>query len=251
VELFPYGTGSTPPLPRLVPLPERRVPLSPRSEGPTRWGVHAGGGNRTTHSWAGAVQLRELARAVRAGRTFMTTVRSASRGRGKTPATRSCSPGRRPGRGAAGARSFVPFHRVEIVLNGQASRRGRTAGDARADAAETVRVPGPGGWRRGAPRASGRRPPGDSESRPIRRPIYFHVPTRELFLAPPGRLHAYARRRRRDLVGRWPPDRTPERLSRSSRTCAPRASGCTSVCTSTDRALTGRSARQRERPAIE
>jgi hypothetical protein len=83
------------------------------------------------------------------------------------------------------ARSFVPFHRVEIVLNGEVvASREEAAGTREMTLRETVRVPGPA-WL--AARCASRLGPTTAWGLGIQAhtsPIYFHVPTRELFSAP-------------------------------------------------------------------
>jgi hypothetical protein len=75
------------------------------------------------------------------------------------------------------ARSFVPFHRVEIVLNGRVvSSREETAGTRQLTLKDKVRVSGPG-WL--AARCSSQRGPVAHTS-----PVYLRAPGQELFSAP-------------------------------------------------------------------
>lgn len=146
------------------------------------------GANRTyAHLGGEAFSFESWARAVRAGRTFMTT----------GPLLLLEADGRTPGDeivlGQGGgrvevrleARSFVPFHRVEIVLNGEVvASREEAAGTREMTLRETVRVPGPA-WL--AARCASRLGPTTAWGLAIQAhtsPIYFHVPTRELFSAP-------------------------------------------------------------------
>ena len=146
--------------------------------GANRTYAHLGGEQFSFESWA---------RAVRAGRTFMTT----------GPLLLLEADGRTPGDeirlGQGGgrvevrldARSFVPFHRVEIVWNGDVvASREDAAGTREMTLRETVQVPGPG-WL--AARCASRLGPTTAWGLAIQAhtsPIYFHVPTRELYSAP-------------------------------------------------------------------
>jgi hypothetical protein len=146
--------------------------------GANRTYAHLGGEAFTFESWA---------RAVRAGRTFMTT----------GPLLLLEADGRTPGDeivlGQGGgqidarleARSFVPFHRVEIVWNGEVvASREDAAGTREMTLREAIRVPGPG-WL--AARCASRLGPTTAWGLSIQAhtsPIYFRVPTRELFSAP-------------------------------------------------------------------
>jgi hypothetical protein len=146
------------------------------------------GANRTYANLGGEqFSFESWARAVRAGRTFMTTgpllLLEAD---GKAPGDEIVL-GQGGGRVAVRleARSFVPFHSVEVVLNGQVvASREEAAGTRELTLRETVRVPGPG-WL--AARCVSRFGPTTAWGLGIQAhtsPIYFHVPTRELFSAP-------------------------------------------------------------------
>jgi hypothetical protein len=146
------------------------------------------GANRTyAHLRGDAFNFESWARAVRAGRTFMTT----------GPLLLLEADGRAPGdeielSGGAGrievhldARSFVPFHRVEIVCNGEVvASREEAAGTREMTLRETVAVNGPG-WL--AARCSSSLGPTTAWGLAIQAhtsPIYLRVPGRELFAAP-------------------------------------------------------------------
>jgi hypothetical protein len=146
------------------------------------------GANRTyAHLRGEAFSFESWARAVRAGRTFMTT----------GPLLLLEADGRAPGdeivlNGGAGqvevhldVRSFVPFHRVEVVYNGEVvASREEAAGAREMMLRETVTVNGPG-WL--AARCSSRLGPTTAWGLSIQAhtsPIYFRVPGRELFSAP-------------------------------------------------------------------
>jgi hypothetical protein len=146
------------------------------------------GANRTyAHLGGEAFSFESWARAVRAGRTFMTT----------GPLLLLEADGRAPGdeivlRGGRGrvdvrleARSFVPFHRVEIVWNGAVvASRDEEAGTRETTLRETVSLSGPG-WL--AARCSSRLGPTTAWGLAIQAhtsPIYVHVPGSDLFSAP-------------------------------------------------------------------
>ena len=189
VELFPYGTGFD-----TLRFHDWYRYLGagyrlPAVGGTDKMGAYMPvGANRTyAHIGAEAFGFESWARAVRAGRTFMTT----------GPLLLLEADGRTPGDeillGQGGgrvevrldARSFVPFHRVEIVWNGEVvASREDAAGTREMTLRETVRVPGPG-WL--AARCASRLGPTTAWGLAIQAhtsPIYFHVPTRELFSAP-------------------------------------------------------------------
>jgi len=189
VELFPYGTGFD-----TLRFHDWYRYLNagyrlPAVGGTDKMGAYMPVGANRTYAQLGGEQFsfESWARAVRAGRTFMTTgpllLLEAD---GKTPGDEIVL-----GQGGGQvdvrleARSFVPFHRVEIVLNGQVvASREDAAGTRETTLRETVRVPGPG-WL--AARCASRLGPTTAWGLGIQAhtsPVYCHVPTRELFSAP-------------------------------------------------------------------
>jgi hypothetical protein len=189
LELFPYGTGFD-----TLRFHDWYRYLGagyrlPAVGGTDKMGAYMPvGANRTyAHLGGEAFGFESWARAVRAGRTFMTTgpllLLEAD---GKTPGDEIVL-GQGGGRVEVRleARSFVPFHRVEIVLNGEVVASREEAGGTREmTLRETVRVPGPA-WL--AARCASRFGPTTAWGLAIQAhtsPIYFHVPTRELFSAP-------------------------------------------------------------------
>jgi hypothetical protein len=189
LELYPYGTGFD-----TLRFHDWYRYLGagyrlPAVGGTDKMGAYMPVGANRTYAHLGTEQFgfESWARAVRAGRTFMTT----------GPLLLLEADGRTPGDeillGAGGgrvevrleARSFVPFHRVEIVWNGQVvASREDEAGTREMTLRETVQVPGPG-WL--AARCASRLGPTTAWGLAIQAhtsPIYFHVPTRELFSAP-------------------------------------------------------------------
>jgi hypothetical protein len=189
VELFPYGTAFD-----TFRFHDWYRYLNagyrlPAVGGTDKMGAYMPVGANRTYAQLGNEEFdfESWARAVRAGRTFMTTgpllLLEAD---GKTPGDEILL-GQGGGRVEVRleARSFVPFHRVEIVLNGQVvASREEAAGTRELVLRETVRVPGPG-WL--AARCVSRFGPTTAWGLGIQAhtsPVYLHVPTRELFSAP-------------------------------------------------------------------
>jgi hypothetical protein len=189
VELFPYGTAfETQRFYDWYRYLNAGYRL-PAVGGTDKMGAYMPVGANRTYAQLGGEQFafESWARAVRAGRTFMTTgpllLLEAD---GKTPGDEIVM-----GQGGGQvevrleARSFVPFHRVELVLNGQVvASREEAAGTRELTLRETVRVPGPG-WL--AARCVSRFGPTTQWGLGIQAhtsPVYLHVPTRELFSAP-------------------------------------------------------------------
>jgi hypothetical protein len=189
VELFPYGTAF-----ETLRFHDWYRYLNagyrlPAVGGTDKMGAYMPVGANRTYANLGSEQFsfESWTRAVRAGRTFMTT----------GPLLLLEADGKAPGDeivlGQGGgrvevrleARSFVPFHRVEIVLNGQVvASREAAAGTREVTLREAVPVPGPG-WL--AARCVSRFGPTTAWGLGVQAhtsPIYFHVPTRELFSAP-------------------------------------------------------------------
>jgi hypothetical protein len=189
VELFPYGTDFS-----TLRFHDWYRYLGagyrlPAVGGTDKMGAYMPvGANRTyAHLGGEAFSFESWARAVRAGRTFMTT----------GPLLLLEADGRAPGdeivlRGGRGrvdvrleARSFVPFHRVEIVWNGAVvASRDEEAGTRETTLRETVSLSGPG-WL--AARCSSRLGPTTAWGLAIQAhtsPIYVHVPGSDLFSAP-------------------------------------------------------------------
>ena len=192
-----------PPLPRLVPLPRRRV--SPPGGGRDRQdgGLHAGRGQpHLCPPGRGAVQLRELGPGGPRGPDVHDDGSApAPRGRRPDPRRRDpARPGRRPGRGAPGRPQLrpVPPGRDRLERRRRRVARGR-GGDARDDAAGdgagarprvargAVRVP---------PGADDRVGPGDPGPHV---PHLLPRPHPGALLGARRRLHAHVDRRRGDL----------------------------------------------------
>ncbi|HSD67279.1 MAG TPA: CehA/McbA family metallohydrolase, partial [Vicinamibacteria bacterium] len=189
VELFPYGAGFD-----TLRFHDWYRYLGagyrlPAVGGTDKMGAYMPVGANRTYAYIGREELsfESWARAVRAGRTFMTT----------GPLLLLEADGHAPGDevvlGQGGgqvevrlqAHGFVPFHRVEVVWNGEVvASREDAAGTREMTLRETVRVPGPG-WL--AARCASRLGPTTAWGLAVQAhtsPVYFHVPTRELFSAP-------------------------------------------------------------------
>jgi hypothetical protein len=189
VELFPYGTGFD-----TLRFRDWYRYLGagyrlPAVGGTDKMGAYMPVGANRTYAHIGdeAFSFESWSRAVRRGRTFMTT----------GPLLLLEADGRVPGDeillGEGGgsvdvhldARSFVPFHRVEIVWNGEVvASREDAAGTRGLALRETVKVPG-SGWL--AARCASRLGPTTEWGLAIQAhtsPIYFRVPDRELFSGP-------------------------------------------------------------------
>jgi hypothetical protein len=156
--------------------------------GTDKMGAYMPVGANRTYAFLGDKEFNfaNWARAVRSGNTFMTT----------GPLLFLKVDGRVPGDeiklGAGGgtleveleARSFVPFHRVEVVLNGRVvAAREEANGTRELALREKVRVPGPG-WM--AARCASKLGPTAAglSIQAHTSPVYFTVPGEELFSAP-------------------------------------------------------------------
>ena len=161
----------------------------PAVGGTDKMGAYMAVGANRTYAYLGQQELNfaNWADAVRKGNTFMTT----------GPLVLFQVDGHPPGDeialGAGGgtvearveAKSFVPFHRLEVVLNGKvvASREDQ-AGTREMTLTEKVRVPGPG-WL--AARCASKLGPTTAWSLGIQAhtsPVYLRVPGQDLFSAP-------------------------------------------------------------------
>ena len=204
LELYPYGTGFD-----TLRFHDWYRYLGagyrlPAVGGTDKMGAYMPVGANRTYAHLGGEQFgfESWARAVRAGRTFMTTgpllLLEAD---GRTPGDEIVlGAGRRPGRGAPGRPQLrpVPPGRDRLERRGRRVAGGR-GGDARDDAAgdgagarprvarRTVRVP---------PRADDRVGPGDPGPHV---PHLLPRPDARALLGARRRLHAHADRRRRDL----------------------------------------------------
>jgi hypothetical protein len=188
VELFPYGAGfDTQRFRDWYRYLDAGYRL-PAVGGTDKMGAYMPvGANRTyAHIGGEAFSFEGWARAVRAGRTFMTTgPLLLLEVDGRTPGDEILL-GRGGGRVEVRleARGFVPFHRVEVVWNGQVvASREDAAGTRETTLRETVAVPGPG-WL--AARCSSRLGPTTAWGLAVQAhtsPVYFRVPGRDLFSA--------------------------------------------------------------------
>ncbi|TMB53814.1 MAG: hypothetical protein E6J47_08995 [Chloroflexi bacterium] len=161
----------------------------PAVGGTDKMGAYMAVGANRTYAYLGQAEFNfaNWAEAVRKGNTFMTT----------GPLVLFQADGHPPGDeitlGAGGgtvearveAKSFVPFHRLEVVLNGKVvASREDAAGTREMILAEKVRVPGPG-WL--AARCASKLGPTTAWSLGIQAhtsPVYLRVPGQELFSAP-------------------------------------------------------------------
>ncbi len=161
----------------------------PAVGGTDKMGAYMPAGAARTYAWIGAGEFSfaAWADAVRRGRTFTTTgPLLLFEAAGAKPGDEIAM---RPGGGTVEARvealSFVPFHRVELVWNGNVvASRDEPAGTRRLVLEEKVKVPG-SGWL--AARCSSTLGPTTSWSLAIAAhtsPVYFRVPGDELFSAP-------------------------------------------------------------------
>jgi hypothetical protein len=157
--------------------------------GTDKMGAYMPVGANRTYAFLGDEEFnfKNWARAVRKGNTFMTT----------GPLLFLKVDGRDPGEeitlGAGGgmvevgveARSFVPFHRVDVVLNGRVvASREESGGTREMSLRERVRVSGPG-WI--AARCASQLGPTTLWNLAVAAhtsPVYFTVPREELFSAP-------------------------------------------------------------------
>lgn len=156
--------------------------------GTDKMGAYIPVGANRTYAWLGSEEFnfQNWARAVRQGRTFMTT----------GPLLFLKVEGRAPGDeitlSAGGgtvdveleARSFVPFHRVEVILNGRVvASREETVGTRELTLREKVRVPG-AAWM--AARCASKFGPTAAglSIQAHTSPVYFVVPGEELFSVP-------------------------------------------------------------------
>jgi hypothetical protein len=161
----------------------------PAVGGTDKMGAYMAVGANRTYAYLGQAEFNfaNWAEAVRKGNTFMTT----------GPLVLFQADGHPPGDeitlGAGGgtvearveAKSFVPFHRLEVVLNGKVvASREDAAGTREMILSEKVRVTGPG-WL--AARCSSKLGPTTAWSLGIQAhtsPVYLRVPGQELFSAP-------------------------------------------------------------------
>jgi hypothetical protein len=161
----------------------------PAVGGTDKMGAYMPAGANRTYAYLGQEEFTfaNWAQAVRKGNTFMTT----------GPLLLFHVDGHTPGDeitlGAGGgklevraeAKSFVPFHRLEVVLNGKVvASREEKAGTREMTLNEKVQVPGPA-WL--AARCASRLGPTTSWALGIQAhtsPVYVRVPEQELFSAP-------------------------------------------------------------------
>ncbi len=143
------------------------------------------GGNRT-YAYLGSspFTFENWAAAVRAGRTFSTTGPLLDfRADGQMPGGEiRLRPGGATVEVTLTALSYVPFHRLEIVFNGQVvAAREETAGTRTLQWKERVKVPGPG-WL--AARCSSRTPAARFGVAAHTSPVYVLIPGEKHFSAP-------------------------------------------------------------------
>lgn len=161
----------------------------PAVGGTDKMGAYMPVGANRTYAYVGQEEFNfaNWAKAVRKGNTFMTT----------GPLVVFRADGHTPGEeitlGAGGgtieveavAKSFVPFHRLEVVLNGRVvASREEHAGTREMTLRENVRAPGPG-WL--AARCASRFGPTTAWGLGIQAhtsPVYVRVPGKDLFSAP-------------------------------------------------------------------
>ena len=161
----------------------------PAVGGTDKMGAYMAVGANRTYAYLGQAEFNfaNWAEAVRKGNTFMTTGPLVLfQADGHPPGDEiTLGPGGGTVEARVEAKSFVPFHRLEVVLNGKVvASREDAAGTREMTLSEKVRVPGPG-WL--AARCASKLGPTTAWSLGIQAhtsPVYLRVPGQELFSAP-------------------------------------------------------------------